>query len=349
MSRNRAILVGTVLVVLVLLFGFFHLRYKYCWQCTPDNFFSRGSEYACKENGDLQELGLRHLNSAAQAGQKDAILFLAELYAGDLPNGYVPFFPEKIACLKERFGNQPEKAAEFFQQIENLPETNSKMDFNLGILYQAGRLGKDQGGHSAIKWFQKAADQGDYPAMLELAMLDHQQRHYVEARQWFTKSFEIGRSAFAALMLGDYFYYGKGVKSDAAQAAQWYKSATDSNAGFVPDYANIPKDIKNAAQTRLAIAQQRLKQGTSTTQIKILYRIKGTPTTYRVYLEDNQLLGTVVKHEKSIEAILQPGLYPETIPPNTTVSSLNDGIQLILEEYAGVKYGQPGVTFQLIR
>jgi len=350
MSRTRAILVGTVLVVLVLIFGFFHLRYKYCWQCTPDNYFARGEAFACKDNGDLQKLGLRHLTTAAQAGQRDALLFLAELYAGELPQGYVPFFPKQTACLKESFGDQPEKSKEYFKQIEALPDTNSKIDFDLGLLYQTGQLSNGNGEKAAKKWFEKAAAQGDYPAMLELAMIDHRQRDYSAASQWFNKAFEVGRSAFAALMLGDYYYYGKGVKTDIGQAISWYKKAGESHeAGFIPSGAHIPAQLQQAARTRLKIAQDRLQRQTDTSQVKIRYRVKGTPEEYLVYLEDNQLLGTVRKQDKSIQATLQPGLYPETIPANTTVSSLNDGINWILHEYAAVKYGQPDVSFELIR
>ena len=91
-------------------------------------------------------------------------------------------------------------------ELKRLAEecNNAAAQFELGELYYYGSQGVPKNLATAMKWFTKAAKQGD---------------------------------AAAQYNLGLYYYYGKGVAKDLKTAAEWFKKA--KNNGF-----SIPSSIE---------------------------------------------------------------------------------------------------------
>jgi len=142
---------------------------------------------------------------------------------------------------------------------------NSVAQYNLGLMYKAGR-GVEQNDAKAVEWYQKAAAQDYDPASLRLAAMyakgEGLTQDYAKASEWFRKAFEQGLSAGAdknepATMFPDdlsrkkalewyqkasdegnanaqyilaaMYAKGVGVNQDYAKAAEWYRKATDQN------------------------------------------------------------------------------------------------------------------------
>ena len=78
-----------------------------------------------------------------------------------------------------------------------------------------------------MKWYRKAAEQGDATKQRELAFLYWLDRDNVEAAKWYLKAAERG-NADAQFNLGDMYRDGKGVPQNYAEAAKWYRKAAES-------------------------------------------------------------------------------------------------------------------------
>ena len=81
-----------------------------------------------------------------------------------------------------------------------------------------------------IKWYRKAADQGDAAAQNNLGLIYDEglgvKQDYAEAVKWYRKAAEQD-NARAQDNLGTMYYNGHGVKQDYAEAVKWYRKAAD--------------------------------------------------------------------------------------------------------------------------
>ena len=135
----------------------------------------------------------------------------------------------------------------------------------------------------AVKWYRKAADQGDAHAQSNLGACTKKgqgvPQDYAEAVKWYRKAADQG-NATAQYNLGGMYDKGKGVPQDYAEAVKWYRLAADqgnadaqfnlgvmydNGQGVPQDYAEAMKWYRLAADQGNAAAQNNLgvlyKQG----------------------------------------------------------------------------------------
>ena len=105
----------------------------------------------------------------------------------------------------------------------------------MGVCYESG-MGVPQDNNEAIKWYRKAAAQGDasaIKALQELADSDdvvrkgldaYKAKNYAEAVKWLRPAAEQGNDA-AQDALGMCYEFGNGVAKDHAEALKWYRKA----------------------------------------------------------------------------------------------------------------------------
>ena len=100
---------------------------------------------------------------------------------------------------------------------------------NLGLMYDDGR-GVEQNYEKALELYRKAAEQGHITAQNIIGNMYENGRgveqNYEEAAKWYRKAAEQGNSA-AQNNLGLMYYYGKGVEEDDKKALEWYRKAAE--------------------------------------------------------------------------------------------------------------------------
>ncbi|ACE05769.1 hypothetical protein Aasi_0340 [Candidatus Amoebophilus asiaticus 5a2] len=103
-------------------------------------------------------------------------------------------------------------------------DRHADAQFKLGVMYHNGEgVAKDD--NQAIKWFQKAAEQGNADAQFNLGvMYEKVEGNYKKAIKWFQKAAEQGH-ADAQFKLGVMYHNGEGVAKDDNQAVFWYRKA----------------------------------------------------------------------------------------------------------------------------
>lgn len=143
--------------------------------------------------------------------------------------------------------------------LRNKAETgNVEAAAELGDFYADGGGGATNSAE-AVKWWRKAADQGDARSQLNLALWMEEgskiPRDLVGAAKWYRKLAESGM-AFAQAKLGNFYRNGRGVDKDVPSAIQWYRKAAlqaDVDAQAALGYIHIvgegvPKDEVEAAK-----------------------------------------------------------------------------------------------------
>ncbi len=78
----------------------------------------------------------------------------------------------------------------------------------------------------AIEWFQRATNQNNTKAMLNLGRLAEGAGEQDEAVEWYRRAAELGNS-YAQLLLGEFHSKGQGVTQDRRKAAMWWTSAAE--------------------------------------------------------------------------------------------------------------------------
>ena len=138
------------------------------------------------------------------------------------------------------------KAEELYLQYEEY-ESNDEPEKAVESLRQAAELGHDKAQalyaytcmtedriDEAIKWYRKAAEQGNTMAPTLLGRIyfeEEQKMNMKEAARWFRKGAEQGKT-FAQRMYGICCFEGYGVTQDRAEAVKWFLKAAEQ---FIPD------------------------------------------------------------------------------------------------------------------
>ena len=143
-----------------------------------------------------------------------------------------------------------QKAAEqgHIEALKNLNELagrgDAEVQFILGGMYENG-IGVRQDKGEAIRWYQKAAEQGHIEALKnlnELAGRGDAEVQFIlggmyengigvrqdkdEAVKWYQKAVEQGH-VDAQYKLGDMYRSGRGVRQDKGEAVKWYGKAAE--------------------------------------------------------------------------------------------------------------------------
>jgi TPR repeat protein len=101
--------------------------------------------------------------------------------------------------------------------------------YRMAIKYRDG-IGVTQDYAEAVKWFRKAADQGNASAQNDFGVMYDEgegvPKDHAEAVKWYQKAADQG-DAVAQVNLGERYRDGKGVAKDDAEAVRWYRKAAD--------------------------------------------------------------------------------------------------------------------------
>src|SRR6516164_5783214 len=96
---------------------------------------------------------------------------------------------------------------------------------HLALMYHVGDgVGQDYA--EAMKWYRKAADQGDAASEEAIGSLYEWGRgvgqDYAEAMKWYRKAADQGNAA-SEEAIGSLYQWGQGVAKDYAEAVKWYR------------------------------------------------------------------------------------------------------------------------------
>merc|ERR1719335_1561321 len=95
--------------------------------------------------------------------------------------------------------------------------------FHLGMLHECGN-GLELDMHEALKWYTKAAEQGDANAAFKLGTLCKLKPDLPKALEWFMKAAEKGHVE-APVQLGIMYHEGCGAEQNFSEALHWYLEA----------------------------------------------------------------------------------------------------------------------------
>ena len=106
---------------------------------------------------------------------------------------------------------------------------NIGAQYNLGVMYTEGQ-GVTKDLTKAVKWFHKAAEQGHSSAQNNLGAFYNNgigvAQDYTESVKWYQKAAEQGH-AVAQYNLGIMYSKGQGVSLDFTEAIKWYRKAAE--------------------------------------------------------------------------------------------------------------------------
>ncbi|MFA5701091.1 MAG: hypothetical protein WC913_07415 [Desulfuromonas sp.] len=352
MTAKKKLLVNILLflacVAIAGLVVLYNYSYKICWHCDTDDYYERGRVFVCKEEAKLRESGLDFLRLAAARHQAGAQLLLAECYVEQLPQGYAPVDQRAYACLSSQLETNNAAAKQFFNQayatLAAREGIEPKLQYNLGLLLETGIVEAQGAPQLALTYFTAAAQQNYFPAMLHLGMLYHNRSAYTEARVWLERAAALHKDVQPALLLGDYYMQGKGVAIDLEKAMHWYRqallTAKKTSVGLAPEAQIAAEDVPRA---RMDMALRKLQQERMFKFMTLYYSVGGDASTYEVYCEDNpgQMIGTVERNVEGVVASLAPGIKRSAavVTPQKTFSSMNKGLDWVLNAYAKGRYG----------
>ena len=102
----------------------------------------------------------------------------------------------------------------------------------------------------AVKWYQKAAEQGQVNAQYNLGFMYNNgvgmPQDYAKAKKWYRKAAEQGE-AISQFNLGFMYHQGHGAPQDYIQAHMWYNlSAAQSITNAAKNRDLIAKDMTPA-------------------------------------------------------------------------------------------------------
>lgn len=102
---------------------------------------------------------------------------------------------------------------------------NAAAQYLVGNCYLYG-VGVLQDDEEAIKWYKKAANQGDAFAQCSLGDYYYEKQDFNEMTSWYRKSADQGYTT-AQANLGNCYYAGKGVNQNYTEAVNWFKKAAN--------------------------------------------------------------------------------------------------------------------------
>jgi uncharacterized protein len=165
---------------------------------------------------------------------------------------------------------------EFEANREKALAGDAKAQSAVGIAYFNGKGVVKTDLAEAIKWFRKAADQGDLDGQFMLGLCYENgygvEKEYTNAFNWYRRVAESG-FAGAQSEVGLMYFNGNGVPKDYAEAVKWFRKAADQgNAeaeydlgvmyergnGLEKDSAEAIKWFRKAAEQGNAVAQSDL-------------------------------------------------------------------------------------------
>ena len=343
--KSVALFLGICLGIYVI-FMLYYLFGDGCWNCSPQDYYTRGIAMISEnDNNDLKK-GVKYLKTAAKKGNIEAIIFLGELYLDYFPDAYITDNKEKIATLRSIVSANIKKRESYFNElIKNqsfFDRKYSKTHYNLGMLYKAGILKSEDKEEAYKKWLMISADNGNPLAIYQIGIYFNNKGKYIEALKWFTKAFDSSQEPAPAIMIGDYYFYGKGVARDYQRSIEWYQQALSAPA--LPDtslWIKNREELTEWATQRLNIAEKKVRSKMSKQVVIVKYRIIGGLNSFSIFTSDlkENLIGKVKKQDGYIRARSNIMIKSVSISKSAKVDSMSEGLHWVLTTYAENKYG----------
>lgn len=130
--------------------------------------------------------------------------------------------------------NQEEAEKWYLEGVSNRMRNSRSRQNKHHILAQYFEHGQDRMKRDpikAVKWYRRAADEGDVSSMYQLAKLyemgEGVDKDSDKAIEWYTKAAEAGHRA-ALLTLGTKYFYGSGDFKDVEKGLEWYRKAAEA-------------------------------------------------------------------------------------------------------------------------
>jgi len=138
-------------------------------------------------------------------------------------------------------GQKPEMSPEVLKKIkmvsrfkDTLPMAQSgdlDAQYNVAIMYETGD-GTKKDSKEAVKWLQKAAEQGHALSRFKLGMMylngDSVRQDYFLAAKYFRLAATFNKNPDAQYRLGELYFNGRGVEHDYAKAIRYYTAAAQN-------------------------------------------------------------------------------------------------------------------------
>lgn len=326
------------------------LSYKICWRCNADDYFNRGLEYTCSDKKNYRRTGLNFIGNAAGQGHIKAELTLAELYIDNLPQEYILSNSEQITCLRQDVVPDQKTGLSYFKSVMAVVEQGKDVApvtlNNLGLLYLEGIIPADNPVGKATPLYERAAVAGSFPAMTKLGKLSNDIGDYSKAMQWFVGASEDPANGLSPLMVGDYYFYGKGTAIDYQKAEEWFnKALTRAGKSDKDDEAQLL--LKDMSIARLDLVQRKLSgEGSQKQQVAISYHIDGSVKHFVIYAADHpeEYIGEVINDGDSITAIMNENLEftaQLSEPQQEDFDSMNEGMFWVLNTFAVNTHDDP--------
>jgi TPR repeat protein len=238
------------------------------------------------------EIGYNELLNAAQKGDVNAQLKLGEMYRDGI--GVTINFDEAIKWFTAAAKNGSKVGKQqlsilmnkpIIQQLPAYKDDNSNVNnssvfleylnraergdvyaqFKLGCMYEDGEYGVVQNYSEALKWYKKAAKQGDNLSQCCIGFFYQfgysVPVNYNEAIKWYKMAADHGYS-FGLLLLGNMYQYGHGVSLSFIEADVYYRLSLS----FAKD-----NDDKNRAFEYIVDIENNMRPE-QILQAKVLYR-----------------------------------------------------------------------------
>ncbi len=174
---------------------------------------------------------------------------------------YEPLFESDLLTAEDQknigysFGVQQDykKALKWYRKAAE--QGNALAQANLGVMYRNG-YGVEQNDNEAVKWYCKAAEQGGAMGQGNLGFMYDKgygvQQDYHEAVKWYRKAAEQGNATGQA-NLGFMYDKGFGVQQDYHEAMKWYRKAAEQ--GYARGQNNLGVMYENGDGAKKDIAE----------------------------------------------------------------------------------------------
>ena len=164
---------------------------------------------------------LKLARASANQGNADAMALLGKAYEDGLG---VPADKNKAKELYQHaLGKGSSLAKEYLTELE------AEVQYNNGMKCLESRLGMERNYEQALRWFEKAAAQGNSAAMEQMGYLSERglggKFDVQKAKSWYEKAAEKGNAAALADLGNLYFQGDFGIEKDYSKAMELLKKA----------------------------------------------------------------------------------------------------------------------------
>ena len=221
-------------------------------------------------------------------------------------------------AIYQRIVERLDKAAleTFFQERqarlplwqERAAQGDARVQLWLGSVHANGRMGVAKDEAEAVRWYRKAAEQGNTPAQMQLGMAYINgkgiAKDAAEGVRWLRKAAEQG-NALAQLALGGTYINGEGIAKDAAEGVRWLRKAAEQGNALAQlalgeVYVNGEGIAKDAAEGVRWI-RKAAEQGNALAQIKLVFAYIGGEGVARDMAEANRWIRKAAEQSEDKE------------------------------------------------